>query len=133
MVVQVVLDAPSTPGQYICDRIGLHDDGAAGLRFSFTCPALSNFPDFDTGHGKAVERYLGLYPDFDKRQLDFIKEGDKEVVFKKFLLVEELDEESPFRAWIENPPGVSRAYKRERPQVSYVEIFEKVCSLYNEV
>ena len=131
-VAQVVLDAPPTPSQYICDRIGLYDGNATGFWFSSICPALSDFPDFDTGYKEAVEEYLELHPDFDERQLDFIKEDDKEAVFRKLLLVKELDKEDPFRAWTKNPPEAFRAYKREHPQMSYVEIFKEVYSLYNE-
>ena len=131
-VAQVVLEAPSTPSQYICDKVGLYDGNAMGFWFSSICPALEEFPDFDTGYKDAVTKYLELYPELDKSQLSFIKEDDKEAVFKRILMVKELDKDDPFRAWTKNPPEAFKAYRREHPQMSYVEIFKEVYSLKKE-
>lgn len=131
-VAQVVLEAPSTPSQYICDKIGLYDGNSTGFWFASICPALGDFPDFDTGYMEAVTKYLELHPEFDESQLSFIKEDDKEAVFKRILAVKELDKDDPFRAWTKNPPESFKAYRREHPQMSYVEIFREIYSLYND-
>lgn len=128
-VAQVVIEDPPTPQQYICDHIGLYDGNATGFWFAVICPALGDFPDFETGYKAAVGRYLKMYPSFDEGQLSFIAEEDKEAVFKRLLKTDHLDAEDPFRAWIKNPPESFRAYRRENPQLSYVEVFKAIYSM----
>lgn len=123
---QVCLESPPSPQQYICDHVGLYDGNAAGYWFAYICPALGDFPDMETGYKEAVDRYLELHPDFDMKQLDFIQEDNKEAVFQNILHISELDPKDPFRAWTKKPPEEFRAYKREHPQLSYVEIFRMI-------
>lgn len=123
---QVVIEEPATPHQYICDHLGLYDGNSAGFWFARVCPTLGDFPDMDTQYATAVESYLSTCPEFDMGQLSFIQEEDKEAAFRKILHISSLDMKDPFRAWVKNPPEEFKAYRRENPKLSYVEIFREV-------
>lgn len=115
----------TSPHQYICDAIGLYDGNSTGFWYGVLCPATGEFPDMETEYKEAVDRYLSVCPEFDISNLDFIKEGDKEEVFKEILKVSSLDKEDPFRAWVKNPPQEFRDYRKSHGSMSYVEIFRE--------
>lgn len=130
-VAQVLIEEPPTPEQYICDTLGLYDGNAAGFWFAAICPTIGDFPDMETGYKEAVTKYLAEKPDFNMDQLSFLQEEDKEAVFKRVLGVSQLNPADPFRAWTKNPPEAFRAYRRENPRLSYVEIFRAVYAIDN--
>lgn len=111
---------------YICDNVGLYSGDSLTFWSNLPNTRLINIR---TDYKRVVDDYLRTHPDFNMGELDFIKEEDKEEVFRK-VLGTPLDSKDPYRAWTKNPPQHIRRMKQEKyPDLSYVEIFH---ILYSE-
>lgn len=109
-----------TPHQYICDAVGLYDGESDAFWYGELCLRVGEYLDMETQYEEGVERYLEINPEFDQKQLEFIKEKDKASVMSLFGAVQ--DPKDPWRSWVAKPRTVLLNMASQNPKLSYVEL-----------